>query len=118
MHVKERDYFKATNITTGEDVLVGIPPAVNVIARQKLAGLFEGDARTGFDAAVFGALHREVMTDVAKGKVKPDAFFEQLVEWLWEWEPDIANVYDAEGNIVVTPPETDDGDEDDPDPLP
>jgi hypothetical protein len=112
-----REYFKVTNIETGEDVLVHIPPAVQVIARQKLRDALNTDVRTGFASALFGALHRDVMMDVARDKLKPDAFFVKLAEWLWEYEPDETNIYDADGN-VVTPPEENDGDKDDPDPLP
>jgi hypothetical protein len=109
----ERDYFKATNLTTGEEKFTTIPPAVQVIAKHKLEGVMEGDVRGGFYGAVFGSLLKDLMTDVAKGKVKPEQFFEKLTEWLWEWEPDIENVYDAEGN-VVKPTESTEEAEDDP----
>lgn len=112
----DREFFKATNITTGAEVLTSVPPAVSVISRMKLAEAFDGSFITGFYAAVYGALHRDQMLDVARGKLKPEAFVEKLVTWLMEWEPDTQNVYDADGNVVIKKSDEDESEE--PDPLP
>jgi len=94
-----RDFYKATNLETGEERLTAIPPAVQVIARRKLHEVIKGDVRLGFYAAVYGGLNRDVMDAVADGSLTPEAFMDRLTEWLWTWEPDIVNLYDADGNI-------------------
>lgn len=111
-----RDYFKVVNLETGEEKLTIIPPAVQVISRRNLKDVLNGDVRIGFYAAIYGALHREAMDAVAKGDLKPEAFADQLTEWLWVWEPDVATIYDADGN--PQPQTDDDAAEEDADPLP
>ena len=107
-----RDFYKATNLDTGEERLTSIPPAVQVISRRKLHEVIKGDVRLGFYAAVYGGLHRDVMESVANESLSPEAFMERLTEWLWVWEPDIENLYDADGNIKT--PETSEAVEGDP----
>jgi hypothetical protein len=92
-----RDYFKVVNLETGEEKLTAIPPAIKVISWRNLKGVLDGDARIGFYAAVYGALNRDMMDSVARGEVMPDEFMARLIGWLWEWEPDVATVYDADG---------------------
>ena len=92
-----RDYFKAVNIETGEELLTLIPPAVPVIARQKLGDILGKDYTTGFLAAVYGALHREELTKLAKGVMTPEDYNISMLEWLMEWEPDVSTVYDESG---------------------
>jgi hypothetical protein len=112
----ERDYFKVTNIETGEERLTTIPPAVTVIARQKLASALEYDPITGFYAAVFGAIHPDTIMSVAKGDLEPEAYNLAMIEWMMEWEPDTKGSYDADGN-PRTPADAD-GSDSEVDPLP
>lgn len=94
----ERDYFKAVNVETGEEKLAAIPPAVPVISRQKLADELKYDARTGFCAAVFGAMHPDAIMAVARGKMTAEEYNLRMIEWMVEWEPDITTAYDENGN--------------------
>lgn len=111
-----RDYFKAINVETGEELLTAIPPAVPVISRQKLAPVLKYDNITGFYAAVFGAIHPDAIMAVAKGDMTADEFNLAMVTWLLTWEPQLNGTYDKDGNeIKPTRPEESDSDAD---PLP
>lgn len=112
-----RDFYKATNLETGEERLTAIPPAVQVISRRsKLHEVIKDDVRLGFYAAVYGGLNRDVMDAVADGSLTPEAFMDRLTEWLWTWEPDLTAVYDKDGN-ERRKPQTEES-ESEADPLP
>lgn len=112
----DRQYFKAINVETGEELLTAIPPAVPVISRQKLAPSLKYDHITGFYAAVFGALHPESIMAVAKGDMTPEAYNLAMIEWMLTWEPQLAGTYDKDGN-EIKPTQAEESDSD-ADPLP
>lgn len=108
----ERNYYKAVNIETGEEMLTLIPPAVPVVSRQKLGEIIGGDMAAGFMAAVYGALHREDITKLAKGVITPEDYNLSMIEWLMTWEPDSNTTYNSDGS--PKPQEASDGGDGDP----